>query len=133
MNAAESKKLVLDFLEEASSGKVDLAWEKLADDMAWIFMAKASDWPFGQRMTKAEYRQRFIVESASYFPQGLRFTIKDAIAEDDRVAVEAESYGAVSNGRIYNNLYCYRMDLRNGKIQEIREYLDSGYTVEVFR
>jgi uncharacterized protein len=133
MNATDSKRFVLEFFEQCSAGKVDLALEKLADDMAWIFMARASDWPFGQRHTKLEYKKRFFEEGAALFPQGLQFTVKNAIAEADHVAVEAESYGALANGKIYNNLYHYRLDLRNDKIQEIREYLDSGYTVEVFR
>jgi ketosteroid isomerase-like protein len=65
------------------------------------------------------------------FPEGLAFTPKNAIAEDDQVSVEAESLGTLANGKIYNNVYEYRVDLRNGKIQEIREYLDSGYTIEI--
>jgi hypothetical protein len=38
MNAKDSKQFVLDFFAEASSGKIDQAWERLADDMAWRFM-----------------------------------------------------------------------------------------------
>jgi ketosteroid isomerase-like protein len=131
MNAKDSKQFVLDFFAEASSGKTDQAWARLADDMSWKFMAKASNWPFGQVMTKWEYRKRFIENAAALFPEGLSFTVKDAIAEDDKVAVEAESLGQLASGKTYANVYEYVVELRNGKIQEIREYLDSGYTVEI--
>lgn len=131
MNAKDSKQFVLDFFAEASSGKIEQAWARLADDMTWRFMTKASNWPFGQEMTKWEYKKRFIDNAAAMFPEGLAFTPKNAIAEDDRVSVEAESLGTLANGKIYNNVYEYRVDLRDGKIQEIREYLDSGYTIEI--
>jgi uncharacterized protein len=131
MDAKQSKQFVLDFFAEASSGKIEQAWGRLADDMSWIFMTKASNWPFGQKLTKWEYKARFIDNAAAMFPEGLSFMPKNAIAEDDRVSVEAESLGKLANGKTYNNVYEYRVDLRDGKIQEIREYLDSGYTIEI--
>ena len=131
MNAKDSKQFVLDFFAEASSGKIEQAWARLADDMSWRFMTKASAWPFGQQMTKWDYKKQFIDNAAAMFPEGLAFKVKNAIAEDDQVSVEAESLGRLANGRTYNNVYEYRVDLRNGKIQEIREYLDSAYTIEV--
>ena len=133
MNAKDSKQFVLDFFAEASSGKTDLAWARLADDMAWIFMTKASEWPFGQKLTKGEYRKNFIDNAAALFPDGLKLTLRNAIAEDDRVSVEAESLGQLASGKTYNNIYEYRVDLRNGKIQEIREYLDTAYTIEILK
>jgi ketosteroid isomerase-like protein len=133
MNAKDSKQFVLDFFAEASSGKTDQAWERLAEDMSWRFMTKASTWPFAQKMTKWEYRKQFVDNAAALFPEGLSFTVKNAIAEDDRVSVEAESLGQLASGKTYNNVYEYRVDLRGGKIQEIREYLDSAYTIEILK
>jgi ketosteroid isomerase-like protein len=58
---------------------------------------------------------------------GLKMTVKNLIAEDDKVAVELESYGELENGRIYNNQYHILMTVRDGKISEVREYLDTQH------
>ena len=59
------------------------------------------------------------------FPERLRFTILGMVAEGDKVAVEAESYGRHVSGAIYNNHYHFLFTLRGGKILEFKEYLDT--------
>lgn len=59
------------------------------------------------------------------FPEGLRFTIHDLTAEDDRVAVRAESYGKHVSGVIYNNHYHFFMRYRDGKLVTLLEYMDT--------
>ena len=131
MNATDSKKFVLDFFQDLSVGKVDKAWESLAEDVVWELMAKAKDYPYEQRYTKTAYRKLMDESANKLFPQGLKFMIKKTIAEEDCVAMEAETYGTAWNGKIYNNLYHFRIELKNGKIQAVREYLDSGYATEI--
>lgn len=65
------------------------------------------------------------------FPEGLRFTIKNLTAEGDRVAIEAESYGRHASGKIYNNQYHFLMVIRDGKVAEFKEYLDTMHAKEV--
>lgn len=43
-------------------------------------------------------------------------------AEGDRVAVEAQSYGELKNGKLYENAYHFLFKLRDGKIYNVREY-----------
>lgn len=58
--------------------------------------------------------------------------IKHVTAEDDRVAVEAEGFIVVKGGAIYNNSYHFLFIIRDGKIQEIKEYLDTVLVNEFF-
>ena len=58
-------------------------------------------------------------------------TPKGLTAEGDRVAVEAESYGEMATGKIYNNLYHFLLEVRDGKIHAVREYLDTMHAKEV--
>jgi len=58
---------------------------------------------------------------------GLKMTVKSLIAEGDKVAVEVESWGELQNGRVYNNEYHFLMTIRDGKIHEVREYLDTQH------
>ncbi|MQA13609.1 MAG: nuclear transport factor 2 family protein [Pseudonocardiaceae bacterium] len=53
-------------------------------------------------------------------------------AEGDRVAVETESYSELNNGRVYNNLYHFVFEVRDGKIQKVKEFLDTEHTRAIF-
>ena len=49
------------------------------------------------------------------FPNKLKFTIKNITAEDNRVAVEAESTGEHVSGQHYNNQYHFLFELKDEK------------------
>ncbi len=53
-------------------------------------------------------------------------------AEGERVAVETESYSEMNNGKVYNNLYHFVFVVRDGKIHEVKEFLDTEHTRAVF-
>jgi ketosteroid isomerase-like protein len=65
------------------------------------------------------------------FPEGLRFTINTLTAEDDRVAVEAQSEGRHVSGQDYQNFYHFLFRLRDGKIIALHEYLDTELATDV--
>ena len=50
----------------------------------------------------------------------------------ERVAVETESYCELQNGRIYNNLYHFLFTMKGGKIEGVKEFLDTEHTRSVF-
>lgn len=53
-------------------------------------------------------------------------------AEDDRVAVEADSHGELTDGRIYENAYHFLFRFRGGRIREVREYCCSYTAYDLF-
>ena len=59
----------------------------------------------------------------------MKFTIHSMTAEDDRVAIEAESYGEHASGKTYNNHYHFLMRLRDGKIVRFTGVLTEQYRV----
>jgi ketosteroid isomerase-like protein len=65
------------------------------------------------------------------FPQGIEFTLKHLTAEEDRVAVEAESHGIHVSGRVYHNYYHFFMQLRDGKLVSLKEYMDTELITEI--
>jgi ketosteroid isomerase-like protein len=131
VKTADARQFVLDFFKELSAGN-PACWDRVAEDATWKLMAKASDYPYDSDYTKASYR-KLVEDSVNQFPSGLRFTITGTTVEDDRVALEAESYGMARTGKLYNNLYHLLVLLENGKIKTVREYLDSGHATEVLR
>jgi ketosteroid isomerase-like protein len=54
------------------------------------------------------------------------------IAEGDKVAIEAESSGDLKNGRKYRQRYHFKLELRDGKISAVREYLDTHHVWDVW-
>ena len=62
---------------------------------------------------------------------GLRVTPTGLTAEGDRVAVEAESFAKMKNGKTYQNKYHFLFIVRDGKIQSVKEYLDTIHANEV--
>ena len=54
------------------------------------------------------------------------------IAEDDYVAAEAESYGEMSNGRVYINAYHFLFVIKNGLIAQVKEYSCSYTAADMF-
>jgi uncharacterized protein len=63
---------------------------------------------------------------------GLTMTVKSSIAEGDKVALEVQSYGELTNGRIYSQEYHFLMEFRDGKIGAVREYLDTQHAHQVW-
>lgn len=63
---------------------------------------------------------------------GLAMTVKGAIAEGDKVAVEAQSQGDLVNGRQYRQDYHFLMEFRDGRICAVREYLDTQHAHAVW-
>lgn len=60
----------------------------------------------------------------------IRFTVHDIISEGDKVAVEVESYCRMNSGKIYNNKYHFKILVRDGKIDKIREYHDTHHATD---
>jgi ketosteroid isomerase-like protein len=65
------------------------------------------------------------------FPEGIKFVIHDLTAEDDRVAVQAESFAVHVSGKPYNNKYHFLVRFRDGLITEFKEYMDTEMVTEI--
>ena len=65
------------------------------------------------------------------FPDGIRFELHNLTAEEDRVAIEAESFATHVSGRFYNNKYHFFMRIRDGKLALLKEYMDTELITEV--
>jgi ketosteroid isomerase-like protein len=130
MSAEDNKKIVLSFFENLSSGKVEAMLALMADNATWTVMGKPDKFALAGTKTKAQFGELF-KGIGTVMPKGLRVTPKALTAEGDRVAVEAESYGEHANGKVYNNMYHFLVEVRGGKIEAVREYLDTIHAQEV--
>ena len=121
-----NKGVVLGFFENFSGGNFDAALDLMTDDATWWVAGK---FELSGTKTKAEFGE-LVKGIGAAMPNGLKITPKGVIAEGDRVAVEAESYGELANGKVYNNQYHFMIELSDGKITAVREYLDTIHAKE---
>jgi uncharacterized protein len=130
MSAETNKHVVLSFFANVSGGKVDAALALMADSATWWVAGKPDK--FAQAGTKTKTQLAELLNGlGAAMPKGLRVTPKGLTAEGDRVAVEAESYGETTSGKIYNNWYHFLFEIRDGKIQAVREYFDTLHAKDV--
>jgi uncharacterized protein len=130
MSVAENKNIVLGLVEALSSGNVEAAKAALADEATW--------WIPGSLPVSGTYRGKkaifedFLGQAQALFqPNTVSIQVRNAVAEGDNVAVEWIARGKSAKGKNYENYYHLMFEVRNGKIQAVREYVDTLYAKEV--
>ena len=127
MSAEDNKRVVFGFFESMNSGNGAAVMNALADSATWWV---AGNFPLSGTKTKAQFAE-LMGQLGSRIDGALRVTPSEVTAEGDRVAVEAESYGKMKNGKVYQNQYHFLFVVRDGKIQQVKEYLDTIHANEV--
>jgi ketosteroid isomerase-like protein len=130
MSIADNKKLVLQFLGLYAVGRFDEALDLLAEDSTWWLPGHPEEFPAAGSVDKATVRKR-LTKNLKLLPHGLKITTGAVTAEEDRVAVEAESKATTLHGRNYHNRYHFLFVVRDGKIALVKEYLDTLHVREV--
>jgi ketosteroid isomerase-like protein len=124
----QNKALVREFWTAFSESRFDDALSLLADDATW-WVAGTTD--ISGTFNKQEFSE-LVAGIGAETVAGIQVTPSLMTAEDDRVAMEAESYGKMKNGKIYKNIYHFMHVVQNGKIKAVREYMDTEHATETF-
>lgn len=128
MSIESNKQLVTDFWAAFSSGDYTRALSMMAEDATWWV---AGTFELSGTYTKAQFKE-LLGNVTEALPQGIKVTPKMLTAEDERVSMEAESYGPHTSGKIYNNFYHFMHVIRDGQLVSVREYLDTMHAKDVF-
>jgi ketosteroid isomerase-like protein len=124
----KNKAVVAQFWQHFSNSDFDSALALLSEDATW--------WIAGTTDISGTYSKSEFAELAKGIGEntvkGINVKPLQVTAEDDRVAVEAESYGEMKDGKIYNNFYHLQHVVRDGKLTQIKEYLDTQHVQHVF-
>jgi ketosteroid isomerase-like protein len=127
MDLERNKELARAFIDAISRADVKAIVEAYAPDgTCWT----AGSMPISGTFTREQVAQAS-ERVLDVFPEGLRFTIRSMTAEGDRVAIEAESHGRHRSGKLYANQYHFLMRLRDDKVVEFREYMDTMHAFDV--
>lgn len=127
----QNKQIVRDFFDYFFSANVSAAESILDGNVVWTMMGCEGGAPMQSEMDK-EGILGLINIVTEIFPEGIRFIDVGWTIDGERVAYEAESYGVKVNGTVYNNLYHFLLRIVDGKIVEVKEYLDTLHVKSVF-
>ena len=79
-----------------------------------------------------EGRHQLIVYHFMFEPGDPKVHVQNMFSAGPMVCVESYSTGKTLDGLIYENDYCWVFEVSNGKIDAMREYMDSHYTAKLF-
>ena len=130
MTSKENKELVRRMFEEINKGNTQLFMDTMSEDITLNLIGTT---PIsGTYKGIQEVVGKAMPKIMSSFKSQPRVVIDKIIAEGDYVVLIAHGEGGVSkNGKDYNNTYCHVMRLKDGKLVESTEYLDTALVNEV--
>jgi uncharacterized protein len=132
MSDAEiNEQLVVNFFETLSTGDLEKVRVLLHADASWTPMVK--DVPgAGTHAPRDVIIDEFLAPVRGLFEPGdPKIEVDNVFAKGDKVCAETRAFGMLSNGNEYNNRYCWGIDIKDGKILALREYMDSHYVMSV--
>lgn len=131
MSIEANKKTVEQFLARFPRKDIAGLLGDMSEDCTWWIGGKPALFPLAGTKTKAQMAE-LLKGLILPMKNGLEMRLRAMTAEGERVAAEVESYGENPDGSIYNNEYHFLFLVRNGKIAQIKEYLDTQHTFAVF-
>ncbi|WP_218775519.1 nuclear transport factor 2 family protein [Oceanobacillus senegalensis] len=126
----KNKQIIKEFMEVFSTGDIDRFLTYFSDTATW-WVAGNIEGVSGEKDMK-EFKEMNSGLATATKEAAIRLTPLAWTAEGNRVAVETESYAEMTNGKVYNNLYHFLFVLEDGKIQKVKEFLDTEHAREVF-
>lgn len=131
MSVEENKHLAHQFIDRFTDNDIAGALDLMANDATWWSAGKPDQLPTAGAYNK-EQIARLIYNMVGQLPNGLKMVVKSLVAEGDKVALEAESYGELPNGRVYNQQYHVLLTIREGRISAVKEYLDTQHVYAIW-
>lgn len=130
MGVAENKQVVLDFYEAGARGDMDACFALLADDITWTNIGST-------RFSGTYSGKRAIAEDllGPLFGQlktGITSQIEQLTAEGNTVVAQTSGTAETVDGVPYNNTYCQVIEIRDGQILHVKEYMDTALIDAVF-
>jgi uncharacterized protein len=123
----ESERLVADFFATLSTGDLERVRALLHPEASWKPMVKGVPGA-GEHRGRDVIIDEFLGPVRGLFKEGdPKVHVDTLVSKGGMVMCETRGVGELSDGRPYNNLYAWAIEVRDGKIFALREYFDSHY------
>jgi uncharacterized protein len=121
---------VEDIMNAMAQGRVRPLFDAMAEDVTWRWMG-VKQW------SRAFEGKQSVVDtlfggSSETLPPSSTVEVHCIHADGDFVVVEHSGRNELSDGRRYDNNYCWIFRIEEGLIQEVREYMDTQLVTETF-
>ena len=117
-----NEKVVLDFFAGLNNNDMDAVRAQLAPEIKWTPMVKGAP----AYDSESIFTGLLAYLRSIFAPGDPQQAVQMMTSADDIVVVETHCSGAVPSkeNSLYENDYCWVLEMKNGKIKTIREYLD---------
>lgn len=128
-NTERNKETVRATWEAFANGDLKTVFDNMSDDIRWMVpettpSAWGLDLPREHRGKQA-IMQFVFAGVAKVFPEGLAMRVRHIHGDGEIVITELTASGRLLNGKFYENDYCFVIQVVEGRIHHIREYLDT--------
>lgn len=126
IQAMDSKTVAQQYVAAAEAGDEHAMRDLFAQDATWTL---AGELPIsGVWKGRAAIIDEFLATAMSHYePGSISLEITGMIAEHDQVVMQWTSRARTRDGRKYENGCIGVFTIRKGKIQDVREYMDTLY------
>jgi uncharacterized protein len=121
---------VQELMGAMAQGRVGPLFEAMAEDVTWRWMG-VHQWSrsFEGKQIVAD---KLFGGATATLASTSSIEVRRIHADGDCVVVEHSGRNELSDGRRYDNNYCWVFCFQEGLIQEIREYMDTQLVTETF-
>lgn len=129
MSANHNRQIIEQAMQALEAGDSRPFYEAMAEDCVWRPMV-GGVWSQVHRGRDRARDELFLPLRRQYADRYTN-TATHIFAEGDHVIVEAQGAVALKSGQRYDNRYCFVIRMREGRMAEVREYLDSALAERV--
>lgn len=102
----------------------------MSEDMQWHWMGTG---PWAKSFIgKSAVVNELLAAAKISIKQPAKATVNRVLADGDYVIVECTGQNITTDGKTYNNNYCWVCRFAAGKLREINEYMDTQLVTETF-
>ena len=125
----DSERIVLQFFATLDAGDLEGVRTLLHEEATWT--PQMRDVPgAGVHRGKRGIVDEFLAPVRGLFrPGDPKIFVDTIVSRGSLVMLESHSGGCLADGRPYQNLYAWAVEVKDGRIHAIREYFDSHYVV----
>jgi hypothetical protein len=123
-DSADNRRIIAEAFDGLARADPTAFVGSMADDIVWIIEGQSR---LSRRFEgKAAVENQLVPALFANFATPYRNIPEEIIADADRVVVLARGEVKTVRGEDYDNSYCFVLRMRDGKIVELREYMDTA-------
>ena len=122
----DAERTVAEFFAALGGGRFDDARAIMAPDMTWTVMGRGVPGE-GTHVGADAILATILPIRALFAPGSPVITVRSMTSTDRRVVMETHGGGDLADGRAYDNYYVMVLEVSDGKVTALREYMDTYY------